>query len=135
MNEVLAYAFYEFFIIITTLITSILMIPAGTLIFKYSFSLYHIFHKNCDCSRQFYTSSYISIVELSHKTGLAKTTLTSMLDRMEEMKLIVRAADKKDRRQIRIMLTENARSLSGECDNVSDRMDKLYYAGFTQVYR
>lgn len=50
----------------------------------------------------------IPIVEPSKKTGLAKTTLTSMLDRMEASNLISRAYDPRDRRQIRIVLTEYA---------------------------
>ena len=54
----------------------------------------------------------IPIVELSRKTGLAKTTLTSMLDRMEKAELISRVFDPMDRRQIRIVLTENARKLN-----------------------
>lgn len=73
----------------------------------------------------------IPIVELSKKTGLAKTTLTSMLDRMEEAGLLLRVFDKSDRRQIRIALTEQARSLSGEYDKVSQAMNAIYYAGFS----
>ena len=73
----------------------------------------------------------IPIVELSNKTGLAKTTLTSMLDRMEESGLIFRVFDKSDRRQIRISLTEHARALSGEYDGVSRAMNEIYYAGFS----
>ncbi len=73
----------------------------------------------------------IPIVELSKKTGLAKTTLTSMLDRMEDAGLILRVFDKSDRRQTRITLTEQAHSLSGEYDKVSQDMNKIYYAGFS----
>ena len=73
----------------------------------------------------------IPIVELARKTGLAKTTLTSMLDRMESAKLIVRVFDKSDRRQIRISLTEKAHELSGEYDKVSREMNETYYAGFS----
>lgn len=72
----------------------------------------------------------IPIAELSKKTGLAKTTLTSMLDRMEQSRLLTRTYDKTDRRQIRISLTEQARSLSSEYDNVSQAMSEIYYAGF-----
>ena len=50
----------------------------------------------------------IAIKELSNKTGLALTTLTSMLDRMEKMDLIKRTFDKTDRRKILIILTEKA---------------------------
>lgn len=73
----------------------------------------------------------IPIAELSKKTGLAKTTLTSMLDRMEESGLLLRIFDKTDRRQIRIALTEQARSLSGKYDKVSQEMNEIYYAGFS----
>lgn len=73
----------------------------------------------------------IPIVGLSRKTGLAKTTLTSMLDRMESANLIVRVFDKMDRRQIRIALTETARELSDEYNKVSREMSEIYYAGFS----
>lgn len=73
----------------------------------------------------------IPIVELSRKTGLAKTTLTSMLDRMESTNLIVRVFDKSDRRQIRISITEKARELSDEYNKVSLEMNEIYYAGFS----
>jgi len=73
----------------------------------------------------------IPIVELSNKTGLAKTTLTSMLDRMESAGLIIRVFDKSDRRQIRISLTETARALSGEYDNVCREMNEIFYEGFS----
>lgn len=73
----------------------------------------------------------IPIVELSKRTGLAKTTLTSMLDRMEEAGLLSRVFDKSDRRQIRIALTEQARSLRSEYDKVSHDMNNIYYAGFS----
>jgi DNA-binding MarR family transcriptional regulator len=73
----------------------------------------------------------VPIAELSRKTGLAKTTLTGMLDRMESVGLIIRAADRADRRQIRISLTEEARALQGAYDDVSTQMNEIYYAGFT----
>jgi len=74
----------------------------------------------------------IPIAELSQKTGLAKTTLTSMLDRMESADLIARVADKADRRQIRISLTEKAHKLSDQYDKVSREMNEIYYAGFLE---
>ena len=73
----------------------------------------------------------IPIVELARKTGLAKTTLTSMLDRMESANLIKRVFDKSDRRQIRISLTEKAQELKDDYERVSDEMNKIYYEGFT----
>lgn len=75
----------------------------------------------------------IPIVELSQKTGLAKTTLTSMLDRMEEAGLVMRTFDKADRRKIRIALTEDARKLNDEYEKVSSQMNEIYYEGFTDA--
>ncbi len=73
----------------------------------------------------------IPIVELSQKTGLAKTTLTAMLDRLEGSELVQRVFDKTDRRQIRIVLTDKARGLSSEYEQVSSQMNEVYYAGFS----
>ena len=73
----------------------------------------------------------IPIIELSNKTGLAKTSLTSMLERMENANLIVRIPDKSDKRKICLSITEDARKLSDEYDRVSRQMNEIYYAGFS----
>lgn len=73
----------------------------------------------------------VPIIELSKKTGLAKTTLTSMLDRMEAAGLVKRNYDKADRRQIRVALTEKAKGLEKEYDQVSMQMNKIYYQRFS----
>lgn len=74
----------------------------------------------------------ISISSLSAQTSLANTTLTAMLDRMESMGLIVRKSDPADRRSRLIALTEKARALQYDYDVISQKMNKLYYTGFTQ---
>ncbi len=74
---------------------------------------------------------FVPIVELSKKTGLAKTTLTSMLDRLEEAGLINRNYDKADRRQIKITLTEKSRELKDKYDEVSRKMSEIFYKGFS----
>lgn len=76
-------------------------------------------------------TDFVPIIELSKKTGLAKTTLTSMLDRMEQSGLIVRVFDKTDRRQIRISLTDKANSLYEAYENVSIKMAEIFYKGFS----
>lgn len=73
----------------------------------------------------------LPIVELGRRTGLAKTTLTGMLDRMESQGHIIRCYDVKDRRQIRIHLTDSARRLENKYNQVSDEMSRLFYKGFT----
>lgn len=73
---------------------------------------------------------HISIIELSRQTGLANTTLTSMLDRMETAGLLQRLPDPKDRRKNLIALTEKAESLKERYDKVSLEMHEVYFKGF-----
>ncbi|QQO07667.1 MarR family transcriptional regulator [Breznakiella homolactica] len=73
----------------------------------------------------------VPIVELSRKTGLAKTSLTSMLERMEQADLITRLPDPADKRVIRVSLTKTARKLSDKYNAVSQEMNSIFYAGFT----
>lgn len=73
----------------------------------------------------------IPIIELSHKTGLAKTTLTSMLERMEHANLIMRIPDPTDKRKILISLTDTAHKLSAEYNKISHEMNQFYYSGFS----
>ena len=72
----------------------------------------------------------VPIVELARKTGLAKTTLTSMLDRLEKEHLLCRKADKRDRRKIYISLTEKAKGLRETYNLVSAKMNVLFYENF-----
>lgn len=74
---------------------------------------------------------HISIIELSKLTGLANTTLTSMLDRMEAAKLLFRLPDPKDRRKSLIALTENAKRLKEGYDKVSLEMHEVYFKHFS----
>lgn len=74
----------------------------------------------------------ISISSLSAQTSLANTTLTAMLDRMEKSGLIVRKFDPKDRRNRLIVLTEKAKSLQDDYTRISQRMNEIYYNGFTE---
>ena len=74
----------------------------------------------------------ISISSLSAKTSLANTTLTSMLDRMENSGLIVRKPDPVDRRSRLIALTDKARALQHDYELVSQQMNERYYIGFTE---
>ena len=73
----------------------------------------------------------IPIAALSRQTGLAKTTLTGMLDRMEQGGLITRGFDPADRRLIRISLTQQAQALRGAYQKVSADMNEIFYAGFS----
>lgn len=74
----------------------------------------------------------IPISELSRETGLAMTTLTSMLDRMEAANLIRRDRGDKDRRKILIYLTESAKALKNDYNEVSEEIGDIYYKGFSE---
>ncbi len=72
----------------------------------------------------------IPISELSSKTGLAKTTLTGMLDRLEALGSLQRIYDATDRRRINIRLTDKSRGMKAQYDEVSARMNEIFYKGF-----
>ncbi|MFX0069536.1 MAG: MarR family winged helix-turn-helix transcriptional regulator [Candidatus Hermodarchaeota archaeon] len=73
----------------------------------------------------------ISIKELAKKTSLGKSTLTSMLDRLENIDYIRRVPSKTDRRKILIELTEKNRQLNNNFVKVSQEMNNIFYRGFT----
>ena len=62
---------------------------------------------------------------------LSKSTLTSMLDRLEEAGHVRRESSPGDRRATLIALTEKNRLLKDSYDRVSEEMADLYYEGFT----
>lgn len=75
----------------------------------------------------------IPIRELGRRTSLGKSTLTSMLDRLEQAGHLVRAPSPDDRRTILIHLTEKDRAMQATYDRVSDEMNDIYYDGFEQA--
>lgn len=75
----------------------------------------------------------ISIKELSEKTSLKKSTMTGMLDRLEENGYIKRIPSKEDRRKIIIKRTEKDIALEKKYIEVSQEMTKIYYDGFSDA--
>jgi mobile rSAM pair MarR family regulator len=74
----------------------------------------------------------IPIKTLSENCGLAITSLTTMLERMEKQGLITRLQDPKDKRKTLLYLTETARLLKQDYDEVSDEMEQIYYRDFSR---
>jgi DNA-binding MarR family transcriptional regulator len=72
----------------------------------------------------------IPITELAQATMLSKSTLTSMLDRLEEAGHIRREPSPEDRRVTHITLTEKNRRLRDRYDQVSKEMTEFFYEGF-----
>jgi len=73
----------------------------------------------------------ISIQELSKKTSLEKSTLTSMLDRLEQSGHLYRKSCSDDRRKVLIYLSSKHHTYRRNFDQVSEEMIRLYYEGLS----
>ena len=78
-------------------------------------------------------SDGIPITELARKTSLEKSTLTSMLDRLEDAGYVARVPSPDDRRKILIRRTAKDRAWQKVYIRVSQQMTELFYAGFSQA--
>ena len=72
----------------------------------------------------------IPIKELSRQTGLAMSSLTTMLNRMEVAGLIHRQHGGKDRRKVLVFLTETSRALKLDFELLMYEIDSIYYKDF-----
>lgn len=75
----------------------------------------------------------IAINELSQKTQLKKSTLTSMLDRLENMGYVKRHRCKKGRWKILIKRTNKDKNLESKYVEISQEISKLFYKGFSKT--
>ena len=73
----------------------------------------------------------VPITELAKETLLHKSTLTKMLDRLEQMGYLKRRPSQKDRRKILIYRTVKDRALESKYAKVSEEMTRIFYEGFT----
>lgn len=72
-----------------------------------------------------------SAVELSQVTGLAASTLSLMLKRLEEQGLIISQADPRDGRKKAYDLTALGKSQQAVGREVSQRLSDVFYKGFS----
>lgn len=79
-----------------------------------------------------WNNNNISIKKISILTKLAKTTLTTMLERMENQGLIKRIDGVKDKRETLIALTDKAKLLQNDYYDVTNRMEKIFYRNFNE---
>ena len=77
----------------------------------------------------------ISNQELSKRSGLAMSSLTTMLERMEEKNLLTRKGCTKDKRKCLLFLTEHANSLKKEYYEISEKMTKISFEGISEDER
>ena len=74
----------------------------------------------------------IPIYELSKKTQLIKSSLTTMLDRLENGGFLKRERDKNDKRIINIKLSEMSKNLQNKYVEVSKKMTEVFYGPLTE---
>lgn len=72
----------------------------------------------------------LTIKEIAKSTGLAKTSLTSMLDRMEQAGLVEKLCNDADKRSTMIKLTNKTLQLEKEYNKISNQMSNIYYKNF-----
>ncbi len=77
----------------------------------------------------------LSLTEISERVSLAKNTVTVIVDRMVAKGVLQRDADLHDRRQAIISLTDKAKAMRNDYEKVSQRMNSLFYEGFTEDER
>ncbi len=74
----------------------------------------------------------IPISELAKRTSLGKSTLTSMIDRLESSGYVTRIPCSDDRREILIERTDKDRAFERTYTKLSGDMTRLFYHGFSK---
>jgi DNA-binding MarR family transcriptional regulator len=77
----------------------------------------------------------LTMKEVADRAGIAASTLTAMVRRMEQAKLLVRSRDAADGRSYRLSLTPLARSLESQCFLVSRDINHELTAGLSPAER
>ncbi|MCK5247896.1 MarR family transcriptional regulator [Candidatus Bipolaricaulota bacterium] len=75
----------------------------------------------------------IPIRELAERTSLGKSTLTSMLDRLEAAGYITRVRSEADRRVILVKRTAKDKAAQAAYERVSKAMSDIYYRDLTEA--
>jgi DNA-binding MarR family transcriptional regulator len=73
----------------------------------------------------------IPINDLSKETALSKSTLTTMLERLEKSGHIIRKQSETDKRITNVCLTSKSSSLKSDYQEISADMINLFYKNFT----
>ncbi len=73
----------------------------------------------------------IPINDLAKETSLSKSSLTTMLDRLEKSGHLIRKQSESDKRSTIICLTEKSSLMRTDYQKVSEEMTDLFYTGLT----
>jgi DNA-binding MarR family transcriptional regulator len=74
---------------------------------------------------------HIPISDLAKETSLSKSTLTTMLERLEKSGHLMRKQSETDKRTTIVCLTQKSSSLRADYQKISLKMTNLFYKGFT----
>lgn len=80
-------------------------------------------------------NDHLTVGEISRMTSLAKNTVSIVVDGMVQKGILEREINPDNRRQTIISLTEYARTLQEEYEQVSQKMNHLFYRGFSEEER
>lgn len=75
----------------------------------------------------------LTISEISEKTSLAKNTVSVVINGMVNKGIVERNINPNNRRQTIVSLTEYAKSLQEKYETVSQKMNVLFYQGFSEA--
>jgi len=82
--------------------------------------------------RALYGEDGTSASQLAHEVCRHPSSMTALLDRMEEKDLLHRQVDTHDRRSVRVFLTERGRALRPQVEHVANRLSRLIEESITQ---
>ena len=73
----------------------------------------------------------LSFQDLLERTSLSKATLSHLLDNLEKTGHIKRVRSQEDKRTLKVKLTKKNKNLQDKYLEVSNKMTRLFYNGFT----
>jgi len=74
----------------------------------------------------------LSLIELSRRTSLAKTTLSAMVERMKNEGLLIVEGSKEDKRSLVIYLSDKTLSLEEKINKATKKISDIFYKGFSE---
>lgn len=74
----------------------------------------------------------LSLIELSRRTSLAKTTLSAMVERMKNEGLLIVEGSKEDKRSLVIYLSDKSLSLEEKINRATIKISDIFYKGFSE---
>lgn len=75
--------------------------------------------------------SLISQIQLGDELGIDKASMVKLIDQLEQLKLVVRKTDEKDRRIKNIQLTAQGAKLIKTCITVKTKAEKEFFKNLT----